>query len=76
MFFKKNKVKNSAKKMDKVITWLIVGTAVASMVWLSRTDKWKEVTSNVKKWIKSWYDKWKSAFGKSLVKIINFFKRK
>ena len=76
MFWKKEKVKNSAKKVDKIITWLIVWTAVASMVWLSRTDKGKEVTTNVKKWIEKGYKKWKSAFGSWLVKIINFFKKK
>lgn len=75
MFWKK-RVKDWAKKVDKVVTSLIVWTAVASMIWLSRTKKWKEVTKKMSKWVKSWYTKSKSAFGTCLVKIINFFKKK
>jgi hypothetical protein len=33
--------------MDKIITWIIIGWAIASVFWLSQTKKWKEVTSNI-----------------------------
>lgn len=75
MFWKK-KVKDGAVKIDKVITWLIVWTAVASMVGLSRTKKWKEVTSNLTSWVKKSYNKWKGVFWSVLVGIINFLKKK
>jgi hypothetical protein len=70
------KVKKSARKVDKVITWLIIGTAIASMIWLSRTNKGREITNNVKTWVIEWYGKWKNVFWKFLVAIIKFFKRK
>ena len=76
MFWKKNRVKDWAKKVDKMVTGLIVWTAVASMIWLSRTKKWKEVTAKMSNSMKSWYKKSKSVFGTCLVKIINFFKKK
>ena len=76
MFFKRKNVENSAKKIDKVITWLIVGTAVASMIGLSRTWKWKKVTWNItNKWAKA-CKKWYSVFWKCLVWTINFFSKK
>lgn len=76
MFFKRNNVKEWARKVDKVITWLIIWTAVASMIWLSKTNKWKKVSENIKnEWIivcKKWY----SIFGKVLVGVIKFFNKK
>lgn len=75
MFWNK-KVKDSAKKVDKMITWLIVWTAVASMVWLSRTEKWKKITNKMWKGIKKGYDKSKWVFWNFLVWVINFFKKK
>lgn len=76
MVERKSRVKRGAKKVDKVITWIIVWTAVASMVWLSRTDKWKKVTNNLKNKIVNWFKKWKSTFWKGLIFVINFFKKK
>lgn len=73
---KKDKVKDWAKKVDKVITWLIVWTAVASMVGLSRTKKWKEVTKKFKTWMEKSYNKSKWVFWKFLVWVVNFFKKK
>jgi hypothetical protein len=69
-------VDNQAKKIDKVITGLIIGTAIASMIWLSKTKKWQKVTGNIKDSVEKWYTKWKSLFWKALVMIINFFKKK
>lgn len=50
MFFRKNKeLKEGAKKFDKLITWLIIGGALASVVGLSKTNKGKEITKNIQK---------------------------
>ncbi len=77
MFFKKkNKIESHAKKLDKLVTWLIIGWAVASMIGLSKTKAWKEITTNIKlnsTWI---LKKWYSIFWKTLVWIIRFFNKK
>ncbi len=81
--FKKKTVKIGANKIDKIITWVIVGTAVASMVWFSKTKKWKTITRNVYQkssniFKKSWhiFKKSYSFFWKAMVWTINFFKKK
>lgn len=76
MIFKKKPVSNWVKKIDKVVTWLIIGTAVASMIWASRTTKWKKVTENITKKAGSTFSKWYSMFWKTLVWVINFFNKK
>ena len=83
MFFKKKEVDKHAKKFDKLITWLIIWWAVASMIGLSKTDKWKEITQNVKKeWkvvVKEWskiVKKWYKMFGKVLVWTLKIFNKK
>ena len=76
MFFKWKNVEKSAKKIDKVITWLVVWTAVASMIGLSRTWKWKKVTWNIAKESTKVCKKGYSVFGKCLVWTINFFSKK
>jgi len=76
MFFRKKKVEHHAKKFDKLITWLIIGWAVASMLWLSKTDKWKQITENVKTewaWIAK---KWYKLFWKVVVGCLNIFNKK
>lgn len=79
MFFKKSNklmdwVKNHSNKFDKLITWLIIWWAAASILWLSKTEKWKQITS----WIKqTWFFKnYYSLFWKSLVKLISIFSKK
>lgn len=76
MFFKKKKVEDHAKKFDKLITWLIVGWAVASMIWLSKTNKWKQITENIKKESTSVAKKWYSLFWKVLVWTLKVFNKK
>ena len=79
MFFRKrNKlmdwVKNQSNKFDKLITWLIIWWAAASILWLSKTEKWKQITS----WIKQagFFKNSYSLFWKSLVKVISIFSKK
>ncbi len=47
MFGKNKPIQKSAKKMDKIVTWIIIGWAIASVFWLSQTKKWKEVSSSI-----------------------------
>jgi len=76
VFFKRKNVSAWAKKIDKVITWLIIWTAVASMIGLSKTSKWKEVTNNIKNEGVWAFKKWYSVFWKCLVWVIKFFNKK
>jgi len=46
--FGKNKVKTT-KKIDKLITWVIIGWAIASIFGLSKTKKWKQVKKEISK---------------------------
>lgn len=83
MFFRKKEVDKHAKKIDKLVTWLIIGWAVTSMVGLSRTNKWKEITKNIKneskevvKWWKNIAKKWYKLFWKVLVWTLKIFNKK
>lgn len=76
MFFRRKKVSDQAKKIDKLITWLIIGWAVASMIWISKTKKWKEITQEVKTWWTNILKKWYSFFWKAIVMWIKIFNKK
>ncbi|MDD2871248.1 MAG: hypothetical protein PHS49_04620 [Candidatus Gracilibacteria bacterium] len=76
MFFKKKEVKDQAKKFDKLITGLIIGGAVASMIGLSKTNKGKEVTENVKSSSNNFFKKGYKIFGKVLLGGIKIFTKK
>lgn len=77
MFFrKKEKIEKHAKKIDKLITGIIIGWAVASMIGLSKTEKWKEITENIKKEWTTIAKKWYSVFWKCLVGVVKFFNKK
>jgi hypothetical protein len=76
MFYRKKEVEKHAKKFDKLITWLIIGWAVASMIGLSRTDKWKEITENVKKEWTNFSKKWYKLFWKILVSVLKIINKK
>jgi len=74
MFFKKKKEKTT-KKIDKLVTWLIIWWAVAGMIWLSQTKKWKEVTQEVKNKSKNIFEKTHSLFWKTMIKLIKLTKK-
>lgn len=76
MFFKKKKSDKSKSTVDKLVTWIIIGWAVASMVGLSKTNKWQEITKSIQeKW--SWVaKKWFSLLGKSMVWVLSIFNKK
>lgn len=55
---------------------MIIWWAVASMVWLSQTNKWKKITHTIKE---SWTGAAKKSFsllGKSMVWVISIFNKK
>jgi len=68
--------KKKAKKIDNLVTGLIIWTAVASIFGLSKTKKWKEVTAEVSKKSKSllWKVYW--YFWKTMCKVISKKKNK
>jgi uncharacterized oligopeptide transporter (OPT) family protein len=72
MFFRK-KTKKATKKIDKLVTWLIIWWAVASIVWLSRTKKWQEITKDMKKNSRSLFSKIKIFLGKTTISVLDFF---
>lgn len=72
IFRKKN---NPAKKFDKLVTTVIIWWAVAGVMWLSKTKKWKRLTRKVFDWWVS-VAKWGySIFWKSMVKVLNLFSK-
>ena len=72
----KKRVSKSAGKIDKIVTWVIIWTAVASMIWLSKTKKWQEVTRWIKQRSNGVFAKIKKFFGKTTIFIIKIFNRK
>lgn len=46
--------KKRAKNIDKIVTGVIIGSAVASIFGLSKTKKWKEVAETTGKKSRSW----------------------
>lgn len=74
MFFK-NKDKH-VKKIDKIVTWIIIWSAVAWAVWLSQTKKWKEITTEVKNTSKNIAWLWVKLAWKSVLKVLNLFSKK
>lgn len=47
MFSKNKKIDSWVRKVDKIVTWIIIWWAVAWLFWLSQTKKWKEITSSI-----------------------------
>lgn len=76
MFWKKKKISKSVNKLDKILTWVIVWTAVASMVGLSKTNRWKRFFNSVKSSFSNVFKTSFSFLGKSVVSIVNFFNKK
>lgn len=75
MFSKNKKLNYGARKVDKIVTTFIIGTAIASIFWLSHTKKWKEVSKEISDSINK-YTPWLNAPKKAVSifwKIIAFF---
>jgi len=72
----RKKVDKSIWKLDKIVTWLIIWWALASIFWASQTSIWKRFFL---KWVNVskkvfWFSY--QIFWKSIVKTITLFKRK
>lgn len=76
MFFKKKKNEKPKSTVDKLVTGIIIGWAVASMVGLSKTNKWKKITQKVQEQGTSVAKKWFSLLWKSMVWILSIFNKK
>lgn len=61
--------KKKVKKIDKLVTGVIIWTAVASIFGLSKTKKWKEVTNEISKKSKWIFSRIYWAFWKAMCKI-------
>lgn len=72
----RKRVDKSITKVDKIVTWLIIWGALASIFWVSKTSFGKRIYL---KWV--WIFKktcgfWFSSLWRGLVKVIWIFKRK
>jgi len=76
VFLKNKKTEKSKSTVDKLVTGVIIGWAVASMIGLSKTNKGKKITQNIHEkssWIAK---KWFSLLGKSMVWVLSIFNKK
>lgn len=75
MFFIKKKDK-AVNKIDKLVTSFIIGWAVAWMIGLSKTKKWKEITKDIEKKSKNIFERTHSLFWESMIKVLQIFNKK
>lgn len=81
MFWKNKKLHTSAKKVDKIVTTLIIGSAIASIFWLaSKTKKGKDMTQDLQDKmlpvVKSSSKKAVSLFGRAIAFVVWIFSKK
>ena len=78
MIFRKSKktVKESLWGMDKLISWIIIGGAAASIFGLSRTKKWKKITEKGFSFVSRLGKKTIRTFGFITVSFLDFFQKK
>ncbi len=70
MFFKKKKDK-AKRKLDSLATWLIIWGAVAWVIGLSKTEKWKKITKSLWQETKKAFSKTHNIFWKIIVSILD-----
>jgi hypothetical protein len=63
--------KKKVKKIDKLVTWVIIGGAIASIFGLSKTKKGQEVTQEISKKSKSIFWLAYEKFWKVMCKIVS-----
>lgn len=68
--------KKADKKIDKLVTGLIIWWAVASMVGLSKTKKGKKITERVSEETGKYAKKSVWILGKTMVWILSIFNKK
>lgn len=74
--FWKRKSTGANKKIDKLVTGIIIGGAVASMVGLSKTKKWKKMTEKVVDNTGKYAKKGVGVLWKTMVWILSIFNKK
>ncbi len=75
MFGKKKKEK-AAKKIDKLVTGVIIGSAIVSIFWLSKTKKWKEISWGIAKKGRGFFGRLYDFIWKIMWKIIGWYSNK
>ncbi len=77
MIFRRSRktVTKNVSKVDKFITWIVITWAAASIFWLSRTEKWKQVSKKVSTEGKNIFQKGVSTFWKVTVKVLDMFSK-
>jgi len=80
MFWKNKSIKKQARNIDKIITTVIIWSAVAWAFWFSKTKKWKQVKWSILKAITPIFTK-TSKLGiyflwKSMSKFVWLFSKK
>jgi len=78
MIFRKSRktVSKNVWKVDKFITGIVITGAAASIFWLSRTEKWKQVSQKVSTSSKNIFQKGVTTFWKFTVGVLNIFSKK
>lgn len=74
MFFRK-KSKTHVKKIDKLVTGLIIWWAVAWIIGLSQTKKVKKTTMEITSKWKNVFKKAHNLFWISMIKVLNIFNK-
>lgn len=72
----KKKVHKSITKFDKIITWVIIWWALASIFWASKTSVWKKTIAQWKNIFQKVSTSSIQIFWKWVIKILNIFKSK
>ncbi|MGE4444298.1 MAG: hypothetical protein AB7E37_04870 [Candidatus Altimarinota bacterium] len=80
MFSKNKKLNYGAKKVDKIVTTVIIGSAIASIFGLSQTKKGKEISRDIRGKISPVVNtsskKAISVFGKTIAFVVGIFSKK
>ncbi len=80
MFSKNKKLNYWAKKVDKIVTTVIIGSAIASIFWLSQTKKGKEISRDIRGKISPVVNtsskKAISVFWKTIAFVVGIFSKK
>ncbi len=72
MFFKKNKKESRLKKVDKIVTWVIIASAIAWIVWYSKKTKKQKTDTKKENFFKKTYKN----LWKFLAKCVSTFDKK
>lgn len=80
MFSKNKKINYGARKVDKIVTTMIIGSAIASIFWLSQTKKWREISQDIKQKmspvVHTSSKKALSVFGRVIAFLVGIFSKK